>query len=220
MNIYQKLVEIRKTIVSFTKDAKGYNYNYVSGSQILGCIKSKLDDLGVILESHLLNQNHEQFHFKDKYGKEQIDFLVWGEMKMIWINADDPADRTEIHWQMLGQQDEISKALGSGLTYSERYFLLKYFGTPTDSDDPDSKQPKNAPPQKKEDSKHNQSKEVPTKWQMSKEQQTRITVLAQKKDISLKTKGQDWTGKKSSVEWVEVDYKKVLSELMKLDDKK
>ena len=209
MNIYQKLVEVRKTITAFTKDTKGYNYTYVSGTQILGSIKAKMDELGIILETHLLNQNHEQFNYKDKYGKDKIDLIVWGEMKMVWVNADDPTDRAEIHWQMLGQQDEISKALGSGLTYSERYFLLKYFGAPTDADDPDSKQPKNDTPAPK-----------PKKWEMSKEQLAKISELAQKKDVSLKTKGQDWTGKKSSAEWVEADYMKVLAELMKLDDKK
>ena len=36
-----------------------------------------------------------------------------------------------------GIQDDSSKALGSALTYSERYFLLKFFNIPTDDDDPD-----------------------------------------------------------------------------------
>ena len=35
------------------------------------------------------------------------------------------------------QQNDISKAFGSALTYSERYLLLKSLGAPTDEDDPD-----------------------------------------------------------------------------------
>ena len=57
-------------------------------------------------------------------------------------------------------------------------------------------------------------------WKMSKDQLNKISELSQKKDISLKVKGQDWTGKRSSVDWVEADYTKVLAELMKLEDKK
>lgn len=170
MNIYQKLIEVRKSIDTFTKDANGHNYTYISGTQVLGKIKKKMDDQGVILETNMTSQNHEQFPYVDKWGKNKIDFLVWGEMKMIWINADDPLDRSEIQWQMLGQQDDISKALGSGLTYAERYFLLKYFGIPTDADDPDAKNPKEdtspkppKPPNNSVPTKGNYIVNVPTK---------------------------------------------------------
>lgn len=137
MNIYQKIVEIRKSIDVFEKDGKGHNYKYVTGAQVLSKIKAKMDELGVVLEPHLLNQSHHTHTYKTKYS-EITDFVVTGEMKMVWVNADDPIDKIEIMWQMMGQQDDISKALGSGLTYSERYFLLKYFGVPTDEDDPDA----------------------------------------------------------------------------------
>ena len=59
-----------------------------------------------------------------------------------WINAEDPADFIDIPWLMVGQQcDDISKAVGTALTYNERYFLLKQFGLPTDEDDADRKEP-------------------------------------------------------------------------------
>lgn len=161
MNIYQKIVDIRKTIDVFVKDQKGYNYDYVSGSQVLGKIKSKMDELGVVLEQHLINHSYVKHEYKDKYNKDKIDFIVTGEMKMIWVNADDPADRAVVSWQMLGQQDEISKALGSGLTYAERYFLLKYFGVPTDKDDPDAKPKGDDPKPKQEQPKQEQPKQNP-----------------------------------------------------------
>lgn len=138
MNIYQKIVEIRKSIDGFSKDGKGHNYKYVTGSQVLCKIKTKMDELGVVLEQHLLNQQHHTHTYKTKYN-EITDFVVTGEMKMVWVNADDPLDKAEVSWQMAGQQDDISKAIGSGLTYAERYFILKYFGIPTDEDDPDAK---------------------------------------------------------------------------------
>lgn len=156
LNIYQKIVEIRKTVNCFSKDGSGHNYKYVTGSQVLGKIKNKMDELGVVLEPHLLNQNHHTHTYKTKYG-EATDFVITGDMKMIWINADDPVDRSEVHWQFAGQQDDISQALGSGLTYTERYFLLKYFGAPTDEDDPDAKKPKQDNKQQPTQGKPNES---------------------------------------------------------------
>lgn len=39
---------------------------------------------------------------------------------------------------MTGNQSDSSMAFGSALTYSERYFLLKYFHCATTEDDPDA----------------------------------------------------------------------------------
>lgn len=135
-NIYQKIIEIRKTIDAFHKDKEGYKYSYVSGSQVLGKIKSKMDDLGVILQPSMGEMTHE------KDGK---NYVVSGRMSYTWINAEDPQDKVEVPWMLFGQQDDISKAFGSALTYSERYFLLKYFGVPTDDEDPDARQAKPNP---------------------------------------------------------------------------
>ena len=60
-------------------------------------------------------------------------------MSYKWINADNPEEELTVPWQLYGAQDDISKAFGSGLTYSERYFILKFFQAPTDADDPDSR---------------------------------------------------------------------------------
>jgi hypothetical protein len=139
LNLHQKLVEVRKSIDSFVKDSQSYGYSYVSGTQVLAKIKDKMDELGVLLFPAIVDQTHEIFPYKDKYGKDKQDFLVFGEMRYKWVNADKPSDEIEIPFQYMGQQDDISKAFGSGLTYSERYFLLKFFGVPTDNDDPDHK---------------------------------------------------------------------------------
>jgi hypothetical protein len=128
MNIYEKLVEVRKNIDGFNKDATGYGYKYVSGSQVLSKIKDTMDKQKIILETHLLSP------VVIATGKGS---LVTSPMKMIWVNAEKPEDRITIDWFMTGEQKDPSQALGSGLTYSERYFLLKFFGVATDEDDPD-----------------------------------------------------------------------------------
>ena len=131
-NIYKKIVEIRKSIDVFTKDEEGHKYRYVSGAQVLKKIKQKMDELSVVLIPEIPNALT-----KENNGN---NFLISGEMKYVWVNADNPTDRIEVPWYLYGQQNDPSKAFGSGLTYSERYFLLKFFSVPTDEDDPDAQQ--------------------------------------------------------------------------------
>lgn len=145
MNLHQKLVEIRKEIDVFSKDTKGFNYSYVSGSQVLSKIQSKMNELGVLLYPSIDQMNHETFDYQQYNKKTQnmddkTDFVVNGIMNYVWQNADEPSDTLVIPWGLFGQQDDISKAYGSALTYSERYFLLKFFNAPTDDDDPDTRQ--------------------------------------------------------------------------------
>ena len=145
LNLHQKLVEIRKEIDVFTKDTKGFNYSYVSGSQVLAKIQNKMNELGVLLYPKMKGLeystfNYQQYNKKTQQMENRTDFVISGEMQYIWQNADNPAEAIVIDWNLYGQQDDISKAYGSALTYSERYFLLKFFNAPTDDDDPDSQQ--------------------------------------------------------------------------------
>lgn len=139
MNLYQKIIEVRKVAGGFAKDKKSFGYEYVSGNQILNKIKDKMNEVGLILQPSTLAGEHQLFCYTNAKGQDKVDIQVWGEMAYTWINADEPAEREVITWAYYGQQDDISKAFGSALTYSERYFLLKYFGLPTDDDDPDGK---------------------------------------------------------------------------------
>jgi hypothetical protein len=138
LNLYEKIVEVRKSVEGFNKDKKSYSYDYVSGNQVLGKVKEKMDELKLILSPSVHSCNHEEFHYTAK-GQEKTDMVVWGEMRYTWIDAEKPEDRFCESWAYYGQQDDISKAFGSALTYSERYFLLKFLGLPTDADDPDGK---------------------------------------------------------------------------------
>ncbi|MFK4380198.1 uncharacterized protein (DUF3820 family) [Bacillus sp. RC218] len=141
MNLWQKLVAIRKDIDVFVKNGKSYGYDYVTGSQILHKIKNNMDELQVILMPKMGEHKTWQYSYKSKKGKDTTDFVIEGDGFYEWINAEKPDERETIPWKFFGQQDDISKAYGSALTYSERYFLLKFFGVPTDEDDADAKDP-------------------------------------------------------------------------------
>ena len=43
MNLHEKLVEIRKEVINFSKDTEGYGYKYVSGSQAIAKIRDKME---------------------------------------------------------------------------------------------------------------------------------------------------------------------------------
>jgi hypothetical protein len=142
MNLYQKIVEVRKVAEGFTKDGASYSYTYVTGNQVLGKIKDKMNELNLLLFPSTKIGEHHTHAYKTAKGKDVLDFVVKGEMSYTWINGDEPSEREVVSWAYYGQQDDISKAFGSALTYSERYFLLKCLGLPTDEDDPDAKQDK------------------------------------------------------------------------------
>jgi hypothetical protein len=129
MNLYQKLVEVRKGVEYLQKDTKGYNFKYVSGSTVLGTLRKKMDELGLILVPSITEYAIELFGNKP---------AIKCKMLFTWVNSDAPEDRLEIPFCAFGSQNDISQAFGSALTYSERYFMLKFFNIPTDDDDPDA----------------------------------------------------------------------------------
>jgi len=46
-NIYQKLIEVRKVVNYLEKSNVGYQFKYVSSSQVLASVKNKLDEEGL-----------------------------------------------------------------------------------------------------------------------------------------------------------------------------
>lgn len=144
LNIQQKLVEIKKSIKGFNKDTKGFGFDYVSGSQILRATKDKMDELGVLLVPNVdySTLHWEKHEYTTKKGEQKLDFIITMKMTYTWVNAENPKDTIEIDWVCIGQQtDDIAKAVGTAMTYNERYFLLKFLGLPTDEDDADKKEP-------------------------------------------------------------------------------
>ena len=138
MNLYQKLNEVRKAVGALSKDTEGHGYNYVSGSQILGKVKDKMAELNLWFIPASNNGTYDTFEYKNAKGESKVDQIVYGDMTYLLVDGDKPEDKLIIPWSFFGQQNDISKAYGSALTYSERYLWLKLLGLPTDEDDPDS----------------------------------------------------------------------------------
>jgi len=143
-----KLIELKSHVTAFKKDSSSFSYDYVSGNQILSAIKDKMNELKILLIPSIVEIEKP---YVDAYSvtktdnknntstKNYRDWIISGTMLYTFLNAEDINDKIEINWYLTGSQDDPSKSFGSALTYSERYFLLKFLGIPTDDADPDHK---------------------------------------------------------------------------------
>ena len=143
LNIYQKLAKIREMVEVMQRNSKAYSYNYVSDTDLLAKISVGMKEHHVSLIPQIVPGTTvvDKYEYtKTKSGKTEpvYEILTKAEMLFTWVNDDNPEEKIEIPWVLVGQQSDGSQAFGSGLTYSYRYFLLKYFGVATPNDDPDN----------------------------------------------------------------------------------
>jgi hypothetical protein len=143
LNAYQKLALLKESTKGFYKDGSTSDstkaIKYVTGSQVLAKINPVMKELGLIFV--LKEVNHRSFEpitISYRSG-DKLNFIVQASVVYEWVNTEDPEDKIVIRTELYGQQDEASKAFGSGLTYTERYTLLKSLGLPTDEEDPDAR---------------------------------------------------------------------------------
>ena len=138
-NIHQRINEAKHSMEGFIKDSKGYQYNYVSGSQVLHKLNPELYKHGINITFKTSDAKYEAVNVVVK-GKEKTEYIVSLNVHYTITNTNRIEEKIESTIFAIGQQDDPSKALGTALTYSERYFLMKFFGLPTDEDDADAKQ--------------------------------------------------------------------------------
>lgn len=134
----QKLMELKKLVSIMQKDADGHGYKYVTEESILLAINDKMIELGVKLTPMFKDGSlfSEVVNYQNAKGQPKTDVLVRSEMQFVWKDIE-TGETESVNWALLGQQADGSQALGSGLTYANRYFLLKYFNVATSNDDPD-----------------------------------------------------------------------------------
>ena len=138
MTLDSKILELKKLVCVMQKDAKGHGYDYVSEESILLAINDKMLELGLRLTPRFVSGTlfSEVLNYKNAKGQDKTDVIVRSEMVYEWKDTE-TGEVELVPWGLIGQQSDASQALGSGLTYSNRYFLLKYFNVATSNDDPD-----------------------------------------------------------------------------------
>lgn len=146
MNIYQKLAAIRKTVSVLQKNRSGFGYKYVSEDEILAKVTAGMDRYGLSLIPRILTGTMDvsPYQYIDKKGKQASEILVHADMVFRWINNENPDEFIDVPWAVVGQQADAAQAFGAGLTYTNRYFLMKYFQMATVDDDPDNYRKKKA----------------------------------------------------------------------------
>lgn len=132
MGLLKKLAELRKEVTYLQKESNNtqQNFKYVSSSQVLTAVRSKMDDLGLILVSEVISA---RLHAPIT-GKKQ--FMTELEMLFTWIDVETSEDK-QVRWYAQGA-DMAEKGVGKALTYAEKYFILKQLNIATDKDDPDA----------------------------------------------------------------------------------
>lgn len=137
MNIYEKLIEVRKAVPYLQKEAKGHQYNYVSSSQVLSAVRRRMDEVGLMLIPTITNTKVTA----ENDGKRTTYFTeLW--IDFTWVNAEKPDETVKSSWYGQGIDIAGERGVGKALTYAEKYYLLKTFNIATDKDDPDSFQDK------------------------------------------------------------------------------
>ena len=148
MSIYQKLAGIRKMVEVIRKNKSGYNYKYVSEDEILARVTAGMDKYHVLLYPGIVPNtavitpyNYTKIKYAkngDKMEESINEVLVNADMTFTWVNLDNPSDQLVVPWVIVGQQGDASQAVGSGLSYLHRYFMLQFFQIATPDDDPDN----------------------------------------------------------------------------------
>ena len=136
LNLKQKLIEIRKQVEFLQKKEKAYNYKYVAEDTVLFAIKDTMNELGVLLVPSVKNHSVKEFEYINSKSKTVKENIVSGDMIFTWLDVNSD-EKLEVEFALYGQQQDASQAFGSGLTYCNRYFLLKFFQVATNENDPD-----------------------------------------------------------------------------------
>lgn len=146
--LYKKLLVIQQKINGLGKDKKTFNYEYVTGTKLLGEIKPLMNELGLLLKQEVISieNDRQDYQLVDKSGnvKHKSEILSKVMMQFTWIDTD--TNEKDVNSFGANGQNDWEKGLGSALTYAERYFLLKYFHIATDEDDIDNEDRKTSNP--------------------------------------------------------------------------
>lgn len=156
MNLMQKIEKVRASVGGVLKQTKsGYGYNYTPEEEILLKINREMGKQHLSLFPSIVPQTMTVTPYsykKTKYDKANKKYyeeacneiLIQADMVFTWVDNDNPEDKLEVPFALVGQQSDASQCFGSGLTYVNRYFLLKFFNIATTNDDPDDLKAKKA----------------------------------------------------------------------------
>lgn len=142
LSLWQKLVEVRKSVTYLQKESKGNQYNYVGSSQVLAAVRGRMDELGILLIPSIRDVKVTTGEHINSKGNKSALYFTELFMDMEWVNSEKQEESIKVPWYGQGVDIAGEKGVGKALTYAEKYFILKSFNIATDKDDPDAFQQK------------------------------------------------------------------------------
>lgn len=142
MNLLQKLHDIQEKVSGLGKDKdtkSQYNPNgfkYVTGDKVISAIKPLMNHHKIILKQEVIRMENQPITYVNSKGNNKTEVLTSMHFKFTWIDTES-GEREECLFAANGM-NEFDKSAGAALTYSQRYFLLKFFLIATDEDDVDA----------------------------------------------------------------------------------
>ena len=145
MTLHQKILKIADMAGVLQKSKSGYSYKYVPEEDIQAKVTAGLQKYGIMLYNSIVPGTlkvepitYEKYDPKLKANKPVNEVIVSAEMTYSWVNAENPTERVDTTWAFVGQMEDAAQAMGAGLTYANRYYLMKQLQLATTESDPDN----------------------------------------------------------------------------------
>jgi hypothetical protein len=147
LNLHQKLLKIADAagVLQKTKEGALGHYRYVPEELIQAKVTANMQEFKVMLHTSIVPGTLKvvpyNYNKYDKKIKEIIpvnEVIVSAEMLYTWVNVENPDDKLDVPWALVGQMEDAAQAFGAGATYCNRYFLMKTLQLATSEDDPDA----------------------------------------------------------------------------------
>lgn len=145
LNLHQRILKIANMAGVLQKTKEGYGYKYVPEEDIQAKVTAGLQKYGVMLYMSIVPGtinitpiHYEKYDPKLKGLKPINEIIVSAEVAYTWTSVDDPKDTITTNWAIVGQMEDAAQAFGAGLTYGNRYYLLKQLQLATSESDPDN----------------------------------------------------------------------------------
>lgn len=145
MTLHQKILKIADMAGVLQKSKSGYSYKYVPEEDIQAKVTAGLQKYGIMLYNSIVPGtlkvtpiSYEKYDAKLKANKPVNEVIVSADMTYTWVNTDNPEERVETTWAFVGQMEDAAQAMGAGLTYANRYYLMKQLQLATTESDPDN----------------------------------------------------------------------------------
>ena len=145
MTLHQKILKIADMAGVLQKSKSGHSYKYVPEEDIQAKVTAGLQKYGIMLYNSIVPGtlkvmpfSYERYDKGLKANKPVNEVIVSADMTYTWVNVDNPEERIETTWAFVGQMEDAAQAMGAGLTYANRYYLMKQLQLATTESDPDN----------------------------------------------------------------------------------